>query len=80
MDFSGSGKSEGNFVTLGINEENDLNYAIGFLDEVFTFKEYAIWGRSMGAVTALLYQINASKHPIRSGKVIMNYFIFRLDP
>lgn len=55
MDFSGSGKSEGDYITLGINEEDDLNCAIGFLDEIFKFKEYAVWGRSMGAVTALLY-------------------------
>lgn len=76
MDLSGSGKSEGEFITLGINEEDDLNYAIGFLDEIFKFKEYAIWGRSMGAVTALLFQINASKHPIRSSKVNKGQFIY----
>ncbi len=55
MDLSGSGKSDGEYITLGINEEDDLNSAIGFLDEIFKFKEYSVWGRSMGAVTALLY-------------------------
>jgi alpha/beta superfamily hydrolase len=69
MDFSGSGKSDGEYITLGINEQEDLNCAIGFLDEIFKFEEYSVWGRSMGAVTALLYQCNALNHPVRSSKV-----------
>lgn len=58
MDFAGCGRSEGLNISLGLAEQNDLDCAIKYLDEMFTFQEYFIWGRSMGAVTALLYQTN----------------------
>lgn len=73
MDFAGCGISEGNYISLGLSEQNDLDCAIRYLDEMFTFEEYFIWGRSMGAVTALLYQSNAKHHPIRSKKVFCEY-------
>ena len=62
FDSSGSGRSEGEYVTLGLNEQSDLDCVIKFLDEMFQFKEYFLWGRSMGAVTGLLYQSNSMEH------------------
>lgn len=67
--MSGSGKSDGKYVTLGVIEQDDLDCVIKFLDEMFEFQEYFIWGRSMGAVTALLYQSNQMNHKLRSEKV-----------
>lgn len=67
--MSGSGKSDGKYVTLGLSEQDDLDCVIKFLDEMFEFQEYFIWGRSMGAVTALLYQSNQINHKLRSEKV-----------
>lgn len=53
FDFAGCGKSEGEFVTLGLKESEDLEILIGFLKKKFFVKDFFIWGRSMGAVTAV---------------------------
>jgi alpha/beta superfamily hydrolase len=73
MDFAGSGRSEGTYISLGLSEQNDLDYAIKYLDEMFNFQEYFLWGRSMGAVTALLYQSNCKHHKARSSKVHLRF-------
>ncbi|KAJ8611943.1 hypothetical protein CTAYLR_004376 [Chrysophaeum taylorii] len=57
FDFAGSGKSEGKYVSLGWWEKEDLRVIIEHLREGGTTSSIALWGRSMGAVTALLYQI-----------------------
>lgn len=69
VDLSGSGKSQGKYITLGLQEQHDLTSVLKFLDEIFQFEEYVIWGRSMGAVTALLHETNYSLHPRLSQKV-----------
>ena len=55
LDFSGSGLSEGEWVTLGALEVEDLATAVAYLRDEGSTSTLAIWGRSMGAVTALLY-------------------------
>lgn len=55
MDFEGSGRSEGNWVTLGANEVEDLTTVINHLRADESTSYIGLWGRSMGAVTALLY-------------------------
>lgn len=55
FDFSGSGLSQGEFVSLGWYEREDLTSVIAFLRETNRVSTVALWGRSMGAVTALLY-------------------------
>ena len=55
FDFSGSGKSEGNYCTLGFYEKEDLECAIDYLVNTKQVGKIGVWGRSMGAVTALLY-------------------------
>lgn len=61
FDFCGSGMSEGEYISLGFYERQDLVAVIEFLmlksDEV---DGVALWGRSMGAVAAIMY---ASKDP-----------------
>jgi pimeloyl-ACP methyl ester carboxylesterase len=55
FDFSGCGMSEGEYVTLGLKEREDAEDVIDQLKENFGLKNFFLWGRSMGAVTALLY-------------------------
>lgn len=51
FDCSGSGVSEGDFVTLGVRESEDLEVVVEHLRTSRGVKEVALWGRSMGAVT-----------------------------
>ncbi|KAH8064655.1 palmitoyl-(protein) hydrolase [Aureococcus anophagefferens] len=56
FDCAGSGKSEGKYVSLGYWEKDDLRVVVDHLRGSGTVSNIAVWGRSMGAVTALLYQ------------------------
>ena len=51
FDFSGSGQSEGDYVSLGAFEKDDLKAVIEFLREEGQTSGIALWGRSMGAAT-----------------------------
>lgn len=55
FDFSGSGYSEGNFITLGIKESDDVEKVVNYLKTNYKIGRIILWGRSMGAVTAILY-------------------------
>mmetsp|Transcript_26868 Transcript_26868/g.44916 ORF Transcript_26868/g.44916 Transcript_26868/m.44916 type:complete len:513 (-) Transcript_26868:358-1896(-) len=55
FDFSGSGLSEGEYVSLGYYEKDDLQCVIEHLRGGGTTSTIALWGRSMGAATALLH-------------------------
>lgn len=55
LDFSGSGLSEGEFVSLGYYESWDLKAAVEYLREVGMVSDIILWGRSMGAVASILY-------------------------
>ena len=55
FDFSGCGISEGEFITLGLQEKEDLTTVVNYLRNTGTVSLIGLWGRSMGAVTALLY-------------------------
>jgi pimeloyl-ACP methyl ester carboxylesterase len=59
FDFSGCGLSEGDFVTLGLKEAEDLFCVIKYLETKFKILDFALWGRSMGAVTSIVF---ASSH------------------
>lgn len=54
FDFSGSGHSGGEYVTLGYNEHNDILDIIELLQNGFDFEDFALWGRSMGASSAIM--------------------------
>eukprot|EP00210_Caulerpa_lentillifera_P002484 g2381.t1 len=71
LDFTGSGLSDGEWVTLGAQEVNDLEAAIEYLREDPQISTIALWGRSMGAVTALLY---SKRDPSISGMVLDSPF------
>lgn len=55
FDFSGCGLSQGDYVSLGYYEKDDLSVIIKYIKEKNITTKIAIWGRSMGSVTALLY-------------------------
>ncbi|OEU08727.1 alpha/beta-hydrolase, partial [Fragilariopsis cylindrus CCMP1102] len=57
VDFTGSGKSDGDYVSLGYYERTDLDCVVQHLQRVYGNgnNEIVIWGRSMGASAALMY-------------------------
>lgn len=54
FDFSGSGNSDGETVTLGLKEKDDVVDVCKFLEKSFEFNKFILWGRSMGAATTFL--------------------------
>lgn len=66
FDFSGSGHSDGQWVTLGWHEQHDVPVIIDHLRSQHGITTIALWGRSMGAVTALLH---ASRDPLLAAVV-----------
>lgn len=55
LDFSGSGKSEGDYISLGWYERDDVQAVVDHLRSTGRVSTIGLWGRSMGAVTALLH-------------------------
>jgi pimeloyl-ACP methyl ester carboxylesterase len=55
FDYRGSGISEGDYTSMGVNESEDLERVIQYLGTVEQVIEFSLWGRSMGAVTILYY-------------------------
>lgn len=53
----GSGLSAGEYVTLGALEVDDLAAVVDHLRSTGAVSTIGIWGRSMGAVTALMYSM-----------------------
>ena len=60
FDFCGCGKSEGEYITLGYNEKKDVHCVVEYLLKSRKVSKIGLWGRSMGAVTAIMY---ANEHP-----------------
>ena len=54
FDFCGSGKSDGEFISLGYYEKEDVLTVIEYLRNSNKVSTIGLWGRSMGAVTAIL--------------------------
>ena len=67
FDFSGSGLSDGEYVSLGAYEKDDLKTVIDYLREEGLTSSIALWGRRMGAATALLH---GERDPSIAGMVI----------
>jgi len=55
FDFAGCGLSEGEFISLGWWEREDVAMIVEHLREQRRVSTIGLWGRSMGAVTALLH-------------------------
>ena len=55
FDFAGSGISEGEYISLGYHEKDDIKTVIDFLERIPGVGKIGLWGRSMGAATTMLY-------------------------
>lgn len=55
IDFCGSGWSEGQYVTLGREESGDLEAVCAHMQATKGVNKVVLWGRSMGACTAIMY-------------------------
>jgi len=55
FDFSGSGQSDGDYISLGWYEREDVLTVTDYLWNSGTVSTIALWGRSMGAATTLLH-------------------------
>ena len=67
FDFTGSGLSDGEYVSLGVYEKDDLETVIHHLRERGSTSTIALWGRSMGAGAALLH---GERDPSIAGMVL----------
>lgn len=71
FDFSGSGLSEGDYVSLGYYESRDIKTVVDYLTASNSVSRIALWGRSMGAVSSVLY---ASRDPRIAALVLDSAF------
>jgi esterase/lipase len=71
LDFAGCGLSEGEYISLGWFEREDVEIITNHLRSSGTVSTIGIWGRSMGAVTALMY---ADRDPSIAGLVLDSAF------
>jgi pimeloyl-ACP methyl ester carboxylesterase len=55
FDFAAYGMSQGEYATQGISEIHDVDAVLRWLYEQKAFRRFYLWGRSMGAVTAIYY-------------------------
>lgn len=55
FDFPGCGLSEGEYISLGYHEKEDLRIIVDFISKLPGVGKIGLWGRSMGAATVLLY-------------------------
>ena len=55
FDFAACGKSEGEYISLGWYERNDLKIIVDYLRGTNTVTVIGLWGRSMGAATSIMY-------------------------
>lgn len=54
FDCTGSGNSEGQYITLGMSEAEDTVDVMNFLANDMDCSGFVLWGRSMGAATAAI--------------------------
>ena len=71
FDFSGCGKSEGEYISLGWYEMDDVQCVIEYLRKTNKVSTIGLWGRSMGAVTAIMYGV---RDPSIAGLVLDSSF------
>ncbi|KAK2961613.1 putative ATP-binding cassette sub-family F member 3 [Blattamonas nauphoetae] len=71
FDFAGCGVSDGSYISLGFNEIHDLTAVMEYITKQYKFKQIVLWGRSMGASTALIY---ASTHRNICGMILDSPF------
>jgi pimeloyl-ACP methyl ester carboxylesterase len=55
FDFAGCGLSEGDYISLGWHEKDDVRIIVDFLQKLPGVGKIGLWGRSMGAATTMMY-------------------------
>ena len=55
FDFVGCGQSEGEYISLGWFEKDDVRLIIDFVQKLPGVGTIGLWGRSMGAATTMIY-------------------------
>ena len=55
FDFAGCGLSEGEYISLGFHEKEDLKIIVNFVSKLPNVSSIGLWGHSMGAATAILF-------------------------
>ena len=71
MDKCGSGRWEGEFMSIGWFERNDVDLVVEFLRASQRVSTIGLWGRSMGAATSLLH---GDRDPSIAGMVLDSPF------
>ena len=61
FDFAGCGLSEGEYISLGYHEKEDLKIIVDFVSKLPYVSSIGLWGHSMGAATAILYAANDNR-------------------
>ncbi|CAD8088895.1 unnamed protein product [Paramecium primaurelia] len=69
FDFQGCGHSQGDLITFGYLEQNDITCIILDIKKRFQQNQFILWGRSLGATT-----IQLKKQPYVSGYVLDSCF------
>lgn len=69
FDFAACGMSEGEYVSLGWFENMDLELVINDARSRFMLDTVTLWGRSMGAVTCILY---AERHQSEINMMVLD--------
>ena len=57
FDFRGTGNSDGDFITLGEREKEDIEVVVDYLSK-HKVKNIFLWGRSMGGASVIKYNLN----------------------
>ena len=73
FDFIGCGRSDGDFISLGANEQHDIQPLIDYLKNTKLVTKILMYGWSMGAATTLLY-ITKKPDPLIVGVVLDSPF------
>jgi len=71
LDFSGCGQSEGEYISLGWYERDDVEVVVDYLRNTSKVSAIGLWGRSMGAVTSLMH---GDRDPTIAGMVLDSPF------
>lgn len=67
FDFAGCGQSEGEYITLGLKEKNDVRLVLQYIRKNFNQRNFVLYGRSMGAVAIIIY-IHENKSEVKRVK------------
>lgn len=74
FDFSGTGLSQGQYVSLGFYEKYDIKVVLDYLSSKFNIKSIYLWGRSMGAAATIKF-MSMINNPKKSNKTELDYKI-----